>query len=242
MSAQINDYLLIWVSKETELVKYLTKQEEDFRISFLQWQQPARLVRRCLWQVISAGIHHLTSSVYLWLSPLLLCLSFAFNINPLPSKVISIQFWEHSSSSRGFFLKLRSTVFHLQYKHTCTRGCIKKAGPFCQRCKTLLNVSSKTQTDSTSRKAVECRGDFLWSLQRCSLAIFPLKNPTRRVSPPQKCQNGVKWNSMHRGRQHEEAGTELVWRHLIFPPNMLLEFLTTGGGQGAVLIRRPLSA
>lgn len=61
-------------SKETELVEYLSKQEEDFRIYF--WQHPERLIKKCLWQVISACIHHLTSSVRH--SPLLLRVFFAF--------------------------------------------------------------------------------------------------------------------------------------------------------------------
>lgn len=75
MSVQMNDYLRMWVSKETELVKYLSKWE-DFGIFkfFFLWQQPARLIKECLWQVISACIHHLTSSVFL----------LAFTTPPLP--------------------------------------------------------------------------------------------------------------------------------------------------------------
>lgn len=66
---------------------------------FFVWrQQPARLIKTCLWQVISACIHHLTSSVFLWLSPHLLCLFFCSqNIIPPPSpsyqySAVEIQF------------------------------------------------------------------------------------------------------------------------------------------------------
>lgn len=78
-------------------------------------------------------------------------------------------------------------------------------------------------------------------MQRCSLAIFPLKKPTRHVSPPQKCQNG--WNGtaceVASMRWQAQNLHEAIW---FFHPNMSPELITTGGGQGAVLIRGPLSA
>lgn len=105
MRLQMNDYLHIWISKETELVKYLSRQGEDCKGKISSppplpsRQQPARHIMKSLWQVISVCIHHMTFSVFPCLSRHLLCLFFTLK----KKAAFSLPY---ISNIFGFFFKL----------------------------------------------------------------------------------------------------------------------------------------
>lgn len=106
----MNDHERIWIPEETELVKYLSKQEEDFRNFF----SPLTAACQAYHRVSVTGDKCLHSP------PDIFCLSPAFTAPPLPlfffmflKKVTpsllnnsSILLLNYSSNSLGFPLKL----------------------------------------------------------------------------------------------------------------------------------------